>query len=207
MSETPNNTPAATPEALLAEVEALRAKNVQLLAELKAAKATATEATAAQDALQSERDAAVSDARALRLDGPVAALVADVAIDAELFRTLFDKHYRFALDDNGAVVILDSEGQPAMAKEPDRVRTSGRRGRSDYKEERIPGKTRPAAFTADDVRLLCDGTPDKERFERVLIGSLACGGGASSSPWRGGDMPTGGDKPASQAAPQPFGLR
>lgn len=205
MSETPTNTPEATPEALQTEIQALRAKNVQLLAELKAVKAAATDATAALEAMQGERDAAVADVRALRLDAPVAALVADVAVDGELFRTLFDKHYRFDLDDNGAVVILDSEGKPAMVTEPGSITTGGNHRSKRPEDVRTPGKTRPAAFTADDVRLLCDATPDKARFDRVLIGSLASDGG-NASPGHPGPAAA---KPAqaTAATSQPFGLR
>lgn len=205
MSETPTNTPEATPEALLAEIQALRAKNVQLLAELKAAKAAATDATAAQEALQAERDAALADARALRLDGPVAALVADVAVDAELFRTLWDRHYRFALDDKGAVVILDAEGQPAMVTEPGSLHLGGNARTKGPEDVRKPGKTRPAAFTADDVRLLAEATPDADRFRRVIVGSRASDGGAASP----GSLAHVTPHPAQPAAApaQPFGLR
>lgn len=206
MTNPSDNTPEATPEALQAEIQALRAKNVQLLAELKAAKAAATDAAAALEAMQGERDAAVADARALRLDGPVAALVADVAVDGELFRTLFDKHYRFALDDKGAVVILDSEGKPAMVTEPGTVTTGGNARTKRPEEVRTPGKTRPAAFTADDVRLLCDATPDADRFNRVIVGSRASDGGAAS-PGRPGAWAAPATPAAPQPAPQPFGLR
>lgn len=213
MTENANPVPLATPEALQAEIDALRAKNVELLAELKAAKAAKVEAIDALDAARTSqetaeaaRDAAMGEARALRLDGPVAALLADVAVDAEMFHLLWDKHYRFDLDANGAVVILDAEGNPAMLTESAWTRTSGKRGRSDYREEHIPAKTRPAAFTAADIRALCDASPDSNKFNHVLRGTGSGGSGAPSSSSRTIYTPPkdDGDQPPRSPA---FGLR
>lgn len=209
MSETPENTPEATIEALQAELERLRTKNVELLAELKTAKATATDAQAALDALQGERDAALADVRALRLDGPVGRALADVSVDAELFGQMFGRHYKFALDDNGAIVILDKDGNPAIAKEPDVVTyAKDHRGRPTRSEaSRTPGKERPARFP-DDVALLAQGTPDAEKFEHLFVRSRASGGGAPGSPAPLSTMPPPSDKPAPAAPPQPqFGIR
>ncbi|MGO1541406.1 MAG: hypothetical protein ACTHXB_07225 [Luteimonas sp.] len=214
--DAPNVDTAPDAAALQKEIEALRAKNKELLGKLRAAKdagnAAATGlqeaqegAQAAQEALQAERDALADEVRRLRLDGPVAALVADLAIDGDLFRHLFDKHYRFVLADDGSPAIVDGEGNPAQVKEPDVVRKIGKPGTSGYREEVTAGKARPARFTSEDVVLLCDGTPDKDRFAHVLVASRADGGGAvGSKGLQPGPSPI--PKP-DKPKPQPFGLR
>ena len=162
------------------ELQALRDKNVQLLDEVKRAKAAAKEAQAALDALQAERDAAVADVRALRLDGPVDALMDAVSIDAELYRSIFGRHYQFAMDDTGAVVIQDSEGKPATIGKGDSAR---------------PATTSPA-----DVIELAAATPDAEKLQRLRHPS---GGGAVES--RRVTIPKTEAKPVE--APSPYGLR
>ncbi|WP_434026179.1 hypothetical protein [[Pseudomonas] boreopolis] len=199
------NLPETTTEALQAEIDALRAKNAELLAELKAAKAKATDAQAALEAAQGERDAALADVRALRLDQPVAAVLDDVAVDGELFGQLFARHYQFALGDDGRVIILDAKGEPAMVREPDTVVTGGNKG-GRPEERRTPGKVRPATFTAGDVRLLAEGTPDAERFVRLY--AVRANGGGGPGPGYRDLSPTGpAGKPEAQPAPSPFGLR
>lgn len=205
MSETPNP---ATADALQAEVDRLRTKNGELLVELKAAKAAATDAQAALDAAQGERDAAVADARFLRLDAPVAALLGDVAVDADLFGQLFARHYRFALDDAGAVVILNAEGEPATVTEPGEVTyQKDHRGRPTATVvSRKPDKVRPATFTAGDVRKLAEASGDADKFARLLPVHASGGGASGSQAWP--PSPTGDNAPApAQAAPSPYGLR
>lgn len=204
MSETPET----TTEALQAELEALRDKNVELLAELKAAKATAKAAQASVEAAQAERDAALADVRALRLDAPVARALEEVALDAELFHAMFGRHYSFDLDEHGAIVILDKDGNRAMVTEPETVTTGGNKRSERQAEQRTPGKERAARFDADDIKLLADACPDADKLKTVTIGTRASGGGALGSR-PGGSVPTtgGSDKPTEAAAPSPFGLR
>lgn len=201
-------TPETTTEALQAELEALRDKNVELLAELKAAKATAKAAQASVEAAQAERDAALADVRALRLDAPVARALEEVALDAELFHAMFGRHYSFDLDEHGAIVILDKDGNRAMVTEPETVTTGGNKRSERQAEQRTPGKERAARFDADDIKLLADACPDADKLKTVTIGTRASGGGALGSR-PGGSVPTtgGSDKPTEAAAPSPFGLR
>lgn len=194
-----------TPEALLAEVQTLRTKNVELLAELKAAKTGRTDTQAELAALQAERDAALAEVRSLRLDGPVAATLADIAIDAELFGQLFGRHYTFALNDSGAIVITNAEGTPAMVTEPDAVSTGGNKRHEKPREVRTPGKARPARFDADDIRALALATADAEKFKHMLP-HRASGGGADGRPGLPAAQHT--TKPTpEQPAPSPYGLR
>ena len=199
--------PETTTEALQVEIEALRTKNVELLAELKTAKAAAKEAQDALATLQGERDAAVADVRALRLDGPVARVLDEVAVDPELFRTLWDKHYTFALDDAGAVAIFDKDGNVATVTEGGSTTTGGNRRGKRPETTRVLGKERPARFTAEDVRLLCDASPDKPRFDHVLRGFSGYGGGAVGNYNPRALAAAVSATTDTPAAPSPFGLR
>ena len=194
-----------TTEALQGEIERLRAKNAELLGELKAAKATATESQTALDAACSERDAARAEVRGLRLDAPVAGLLRDVAIDADLFGQVFARHYRFELDDNGRVAILDAEGNPATVVDAGTLHTGGNARQERSQTALTKGKPRPATFTAEDVRKLAEATPDAEAFSHLLIGSRASGGGASGA--RGGLLSPSATTPQPKPAASPYGLR
>ena len=201
----PDSTPQATVETLQREVEALRAKNSELLGKYKAVQAARDEAQAALEAAQATASDMQGQVRALRLDAPVAALLDDIALDAELFQGLFNRHYRFELDDAGAIVILDAEGQPAMVTEPDKVtHLTGSRGKP-QEEQRTSGQSRPAAFTANDVRRLAETCPDADKLARVLVASRADGGGALGSK---GLQPSPSPVPKPDKPKlQPFGLR
>lgn len=211
MSESTNDTthdteqPQATPEALQRQIDALRAKNSELLGKLKAAQTARDEAQEALEAMQTTATEAQGQVVALRLDAPVNALLDDIALDAELFQSLFQRHYRFALDDSGAVVILDAEGKPAMVTEPDKV-THGP-GSDGKRQQKVttPGDTRPAAFTANDVRRLAETCPDADKLAHVLVASRANGGGAVGS--KGLQPSPSPIREPSKPQPQPFGLR
>lgn len=207
MSDTTPDTTQATPEALQREIEALRNKNSELLGKLKAAQSARDEAQTALEAAQATASDMQGQVRALRLDAPVAALLDDIALDAELFQGLFHRHYRFELDDAGAIVILDAEGKPAMVTEPDKVtRSSGSRSKP-QEVQRTPGETRPAAFTAEDVRRLAETCPDADKLDHVLIGSRATGCGALGSKGLQRDLPVASNPDRAQPPKQPYGLR
>lgn len=202
MTKTPENT---TDSALQAEIDRLRGKNTELLAELKAAKAAATDAQTALEAAHGERDAALADVRALRLDKPVAALLADVAVDADLFAQLFARHFTFAVAEDGGVVIHDTDGNPAQVQEPGSVTTGGNARTTRPDERSAAGKARPATFTAADVEALARATPDAGKFA-ALIPDRASGGGATGS--RGGSVPAPSTPAQPAASPaSPYGLR
>ncbi len=194
-----------TTDALQGEVERLRAKNAELLAELKAAKSTANESQTALEVACSERDAAAGEVRALRLDGPVSALLADVAVDADLFAQVFARHYRFDLDADGRVAILDAEGKPAMVTDIAAVHTGGNARHERPQTHPSAGKPRPATFTAADVRKLAESSTDADAFGHLLAGSRASGGGAIGV--RGSTVAANTAKPGAAPVASPYGLR
>lgn len=180
----------ATPEALATELESLRAHNSELLADLRKAKDSAKDAQAALQAAETARDEAHDRYQRAALRVPVESLTDHETLDGPFFRDLFARHYQFALDDNDAVVIRDLDGNPAM----------------------VPAKEgkpeRAAAFTRDDIVALCDASPTKDMFDRVLVGSRASGGGAQGFGMRGSPSmkETSPSKPAPKPSPD-FGLR
>ncbi|PBS11934.1 hypothetical protein CMZ82_12415 [Lysobacteraceae bacterium NML93-0792] len=199
------NPPDTTTEALHNEIERLRAKNAELLGELKAAKATATEAQEAAAATGAELEATRAEVRSLRLDAPVASLLGDVAIDADLFGQVFARHYRFELDADGRVAILDAEGKPAMVADSAPLHTGGNARTQKPDAQQAQAKPRPAMFTAADVRKLAESSPDAEAFARLLVGSRASGGGAIGV--RGATATAATAKPDATPAASPYGLR
>lgn len=138
-----------TDEALTKEIESLRTHNAELLADVRKHKAKALELAGQVETLTGERDGALAQVKAVTLDAPVRQMAERVALDADLFTTLFARHYTFAHDGEG-VVIHDSEGNPATLKDDQ-------------------GKPRPALFTEADIRALCDQTDAKASFDRLVI--------------------------------------
>lgn len=179
----------ATPEALASELESLRSHNAALLADLRKAKDSAKDAQAALQAAETARDEAHDRYQRAALRVPVERMTDTETLDGPFFRDLFARHYEFALDDNDAVVIRDLDGNPAM----------------------VPAKEgkpeRAAAFTRDDIVALCNASPSSSMFDRVLIGSRATGGGASSQ-YRGSTATQTQTQPTPAKAPSSeFGLR
>lgn len=194
-----------TTEALQSEIERLRAKNAELLGELKAAKASATEAQEAAAATGAELDVTRAEVRSLRLDAPVASLLGDVAIDADLFAQVFGRHYRFDLDDQNRVAIFDQDGNPATVVDTPPMVSGGNARSQRPNTQQAAGTPRPATFTAADVRKLAESSPDAEAFGRLLVGSRASGGGAIGV--RGGNATASTAKPDATPAASPYGLR
>ncbi|WP_323847020.1 hypothetical protein [Microbulbifer magnicolonia] len=162
------------------EIESLRTHNAELLADLKKVRKKVTELTEQVEALSGERDSASAELQKIQLDGPVAAMLERVSMLPEYFLNEFKaRGYQFQLED-GEVVIRDSEGAPAMVGE-----TAG----GDV-------TMREAKFTEADVRdlVLEDWLPKEKksphvaRFESLVIGSRASGGGAGGSS-SGGSLP------------------
>lgn len=162
------------------ELETLRAHSAELLADLRKAKATIKELTEQLEATTSERDAAKQAWRDLTLERPVQAMLEQVAILPDYFMAEFNaRGYRFELDDDSEVIIVDGDGNPAQVGESRRV--SG---------ELKPEITmRPATFTEADIRKLAledwlpeeERSPHVERFTKLMLGSRASGGGAGGA--------------------------
>jgi hypothetical protein len=119
------------------------------------------------------------------LDQPVAQMLERVALDgaADLLGTMLKREYTFTLGDDG-VVIRDAAGNPVTVPDD-------------------KGKPREATFTEADIKALCDASPSKPMFDRLVSGSRASGSGASGA---GAGIPTQPDKPAPKPAPVHFGL-
>lgn len=176
-------------ETQLAEVQAeatrLREHNATLLTEKKQlAKDLAK--------LQEDHATAAATLQRLQLDGPVEALVNDIAVDGKLFRALFAENYQFALDDEGRPCVRTLEGEPVMVKPAN-------------------GAPKPLPFVPAAIReFLCptakaERGSDAERWARVLIGSRATGGGGGHSSGSGGTSTT--SEPKRETPQQQFGLR
>jgi len=132
-----------------AEVERLRAKNAELLQELKTAKARANDSGGELEALRLELTE-------YKLNKPVSKVLADVLTGSKFAAQELGEHFTFALDDAGEVRMLDLEGKPV---------------------EIIDGDTRrPIRLEAGEIyKYLSDlGTLD-----HILRGSGASGGGAT----------------------------
>lgn len=184
------------------EVERLRSHKAELLAELKTAKAKATALQGQLDTATEERDAARAEVRALRLDGPLRALLEEIAVPGTaglVAKMLDERGIRFDLED-AEIVVRDAEGNPATVLDPP--------------TPKVPApKPRPARFDSRDLTLLMtqEGVPEAERhplaqaFPRFLVGTHASGGGSTGG--AGKATPTVPDKPETKpSAPKTFGL-
>ena len=187
MTEITDNTTNTT---AAAELEALRAHNAELLADLRKAKEAAKDAQAALLDAETARDTAHERYLQAALRGPVERLTDYETKDGPFFRELFARSYKFALDDDGGIVIRDLEGKPATI--------AGKDGKPE----------REAAFTRDDIMALCAKTPHSDMFDHIIIGSRASGGGAMGGLRPAGHTTPTASKPASDAKPaNEFGLR
>lgn len=178
-----------TIETQLAEAQAeatrLREHNATLLSEKK---------KLAKDYAQLQETHAVATGalQRLQLDGPVEAMVEEIATDPKLFNALWSEGHKFALDEQGRPCVQTTEGKPVMVKDKD-------------------GNEIPLAFDAAAIAAyLCptnpkDHGPETERWARVLIGSRATGGGAMGGR-TGGAVERSVQAPQAQPAMQ-FGLR
>lgn len=106
-----------------------------------------------------------------------------VALDPDLFALKWAGEYQFAQGADG-IEIHDTEGNPAMVMGDD-------------------DKPREATFTEADIKALCQASPHKDSYNRILVGTRASGGGASGPGCGGATKP---DKPAAKVAPLHFGL-
>jgi hypothetical protein len=142
----------------LAEVEKLRGKVRELLAENRRLKDT----NATLTARTSQQEAAL---RRYELDAPVERAIAEVAMPGceELWRMAFERSFEFRIGPTGAVSIVTKDGEPAVL-----VAQPG-----------VPGREteRPARLEPADLRVLA-GAPE---FLPITMGSKGSGGGASGS--------------------------
>lgn len=165
-----------------AEVQRLREHADQVLTEKKRLQRELTELQGVQE----RHDAAVKELTHLKLDMPVDALAAEIAIDPKLFKALWSENHKFALDAEGKPCVQTLEGEPVMV---------------DGTPLPFDAKAIAEYLYPRDSKL---HTADTARFGRVLKGTGASGGGASGG--TGGiplSQPT---KKTAAEVPQ-FGLR
>ncbi|WP_312379036.1 hypothetical protein [Pseudomonas oryzihabitans] len=173
----PNN------DALHGEIERLREKNAELLNEVKRYKTRATEAEGALDTARNELTT-------IKLHQPVEDMLRDMfVVSPRLARLELEEHYQFALGEDGKVQVTDKQGQP-LSLLPDAT-----------SDDPNP-KARPAAFNAEDMR---QAFVQAGKFDKILVGSRATGGGASGAN-RSSGAPAKTNEPAQNPAPA-FGLR
>lgn len=180
-----------TPEQV--EIAALRTHNGELLAELKAAKATAKQLSAHVETLTTERDQALTTLRAEALGRPVRAMVERVAVLPEHFEAEFERRgYQFVKTADG-IAIHDADGKVPQLQDDER------------------SAPRPCTFTAGDLGALvlerwkpeAERHPSAQAFAHLVIAPHATGGGATSST---AGAPTA--SPPARPAPAPqFGIR
>lgn len=143
--------------------------------------------------LQEKHEAVGKELTQLKLDVPVDALVAELAIDPKLFKALFNETHRFALDDDGKPCVQTADGAPVMVKG------------KDGKEVPLPFNVEAIAeyLYPRDKKL---HTADTARFGRMLRGTAAGGGGASGGAGKDGVSSSGSAKQQPAQTPE-FGLR
>lgn len=164
------------------ELNALTAKNLELLDELKAIKAKNKDLTQAIEAEKGKAAALDAKLNDIHLNGPVDELLEELFVIAPKYaRQELQDFYQFSLDDSATVQFRDKNGDPVMI-------TAGK-------------DKRAAGFNAEDIRtaLSADG-----RFDSVIRGSGHSGSGAQSSP---GGMSHGVAKAATKAPSVDLGLR
>jgi hypothetical protein len=94
----------------------LAAKNVELLGELKAAKQRAKD-------LEAERETLRADLRTMRVDVPVSEMLTKVLIGSKFAAAELAESYKFDLDEEGKLVMLDTDGKPVeCAVDPQSIR-------------------------------------------------------------------------------------
>jgi len=147
-----------------AEIERLRAKNAELLAELKTFKSKATDSGTELEALRAQVEE-------YRLHRPVADLLSKVLVSSKYSAQELAEHFKFELNEAGEIEMRDAEGKPVMVA------------------DKVDGEsvTRPIKLEEDEVwRYLAH---DYGKLNHIVRGSKATGSGAmgarpSSAPHR-----------------------
>lgn len=160
----------------------LLAKNRQLLDELKQARVQIQDLTTQLDASQSK----VTD---ITLTRPAQKLLDSVSAGRYASMELAD-HFKFALDDSGALQVTNAQGEPLMTGT---IRSAG--GKKTLVDER-----RVEATENDFYNFL---TTQDGKFNTMIRGSRATGGGAIGGGY-GRHVET--KKPASEVPGNKFGL-
>jgi hypothetical protein len=171
------------------EVDRLRAKLRELLAEnrqLKDRNRELTEATTAQQARL----------RVYEIDGPVEHIIAEVALTGaeEPFKAMLAQYVRFEAADGGQLLMRDTKGEPVILP-----KVPGKKGREMDREARA---------TVDDLRAVVDLPDLRNKFAAITLASRASGGGAGGQAGGPGPVLREPRKPSGDQKPQPpLGLR
>ena len=159
------------------ELERLRTKNAELLAELKKVKAE-------RDGLTTRVEAQDTEITDYKFNKPVADLLSKVLVSSKYSSQELAEHFTFALNDAGVLEMRDLEGKQVEVS------------------EKVDGKTvtRPIKCEEDEVwRYLAH---DYGKLNHIVRSSGASGGGASGSR----STPSA-PQSRSEQKPSEFGLR
>jgi hypothetical protein len=143
----------------MSELDALTAKNLELLDELKTIKAKNKELVQALEAEKGKAAALDAKLNDIHLNGPVDELLQQLFIIAPKYaRQELQDFYQFSLGDDATVQFRDKNGEPVRIKDGNKMRDAG------FNQEDIY-----AALSADG------------RFDSVIRGSGQSGSGAQST--------------------------
>jgi FtsZ-binding cell division protein ZapB len=181
-----------TIEELQAENDALREKNKELLGEVKKERQKARDLESQAGGESEELEALRDEVRELKLHKPVRELLSKILVVPKYAMQEVLEEYKFDLDDDGTVVMQHADGTPVM-RTPDKEPMTA-----------DGPKSVPVNFDADEVSQYLASTG---KFDHILMGSKASGGGAPGGRGGGPSRETipSDDKPDK---PKPaFGLR
>lgn len=159
------------------ELERLRAKNAELLTELKKVKAERDGLTAKVEA----QDAEITD---YKFNKPVADLLSKVLVSSKYSSQELAEHFTFALNDAGSLEIRDTEGNQVQVT------------------EKVDGKTVTRPIKCEEDELWRYLTHDYGKLNHIVRSSKASGGGAP-----GARPTMNAPQSRSEQKPSEFGLR
>ena len=171
-----------TLQEVTSELDAVTAKNQQLLNELKTVKATNKELTEEVDQHKDRVNTVDAKLRDIHLNSPVDDMLQQLFVIAPKYaRQEIEDFYQFSLDDSANVQFRDKDGKPVMIIDGD--------------------KKREALFTESDIYSVLS---QNGRFDSVIRGSNQAGSGAPPSGSRG---PAGTERQVVEEPSYNFGLR
>lgn len=159
------------------ELERLRAKNAELLTELKKVKAE-------RDGLTTKVEAQDAEITEYKFNKPVADLLSKVLVSSKYSSQELAEHFTFALNDAGVLEMRDLDGKPVEVS------------------EKVDGKTVTRPIKCEETELWRYLAHDYGKLNHIVRASGASGGGASGS-----RTTASAPKSRSEQKPSEFGLR
>lgn len=159
------------------ELERLRAKNAELLTELKKVKAE-------RDGLTTKVEAQDAEITEYKFNKPVADLLSKVLVSSKYSSQELAEHFTFALNDAGVLEMRDLDGKPVEVS------------------EKVDGKTVTRPIKCEETELWRYLAHDYGKLNHIVRASGASGGGATGS-----RATASAPKSRSEQKPSEFGLR